>query len=218
MRDDRPDDGVVLVHGAATTGAVWGRVIAALAARDVNDVVVVERPCSGSMDREVRVLAPAVRGRVVVGQSGGATLALALAASDVPIRGALCHEPAAGSLAPRLLDPVAAAYREGGVAGFGAALYGPSWTLEFAPDPDAVARDLPMFRAFEPAAAAAGQGRVRTTVGEFSPAVRHDAAAALSTRFGFDHVVLPDTAHFAAWDAPDRFADAICDFLRELRS
>ena len=192
--------------------------VAALAARGVDDVIVVERPCSGSMDREIRALAPFARDRVVVGQSGGATLALALAASDVPILGALCHEPAAGSLAPHLLDPVVAAYREDGVAGFGAALYGPSWAPEFAPDPDAVARDLPMFRAFEPAAAAAGQGPVRTTVGQFSPAARHDAAAALSSRFGFETAVLPDTAHFAAWDSPDRFADAIRAFLRDLRS
>jgi hypothetical protein len=50
-----------------------------------------------------------------------------------------------------LLDEVARAFRRQGVAGFGGALYGPSWTPELtAASRDTVAGELAMFRAFEP--------------------------------------------------------------------
>jgi hypothetical protein len=58
-------------------------------------------------------------------------------------------------------DGVAAAYRDGGTPGFAAALYSPVWTPAEAPaDPGAAGRDLAMFRAFEPAPPAAGEGPV----------------------------------------------------------
>ena len=88
----------------------------------------------------------------------------------MPLAGAVLHEPAAGSLVPGLLDPVTRAYAEGGVPGFAGALYGPAWTPELAPpDPDAVLRDLTMFRGFEPALATVDTRHAVTTVGSCHP-------------------------------------------------
>src|SRR5581483_4972902 len=116
------------------------------------------------MDDELAALAPWCADAVVVGVSGGATMGLAMAAAGVPFTAAFLHEPAVGSLLPGLLDAVVAAYAAGGAAAFGAALYGPAWTpSELAgtstdagtgTDADRVARDIAMFRRFEPAAPA----------------------------------------------------------------
>lgn len=200
---------IVLVHGAATTSAVWARVIPALRALGFDDVDAVDRPCTGDLARELAFLAPRVEGALVAGQSGGATLGLALAASGIPLAGAVCHEPAVGSLVPSLLAPVAAAYDRDGLAGFGAALYGPSWTVAAAgADRDAVARDLPMFRAFEPAASRQPEGAVLVTVGASSPPIRHEAAVALHDRLGYP-IAQIDGRHFVAWDAAEAFAGTI---------
>ena len=104
---------IVLLHGIATTAAVWDRVVTALAALGVTDVVALQRPCTGSLPAELDALAPLVHEALVVGQSGGATLALALAGSDHALAGAVAHEPAVGSLVPALLAPVAAAKTAG---------------------------------------------------------------------------------------------------------
>ncbi len=197
---------IVLVHGVATGAASWSRVSALLEGFDVR---VVERPCSGDLETELAALRPVAEGALVVGVSGGATLGLALAASGVRLAGAILHEPAVGSLAPGLLAPMAAAFAEGGVPGFGAALYGPSWSPEMAPDPAAVARELPMFRAFEPAAASAGQGPVLVTVGGESSPARHAAAAALHDKLGYPIETLPGCQHFVQWDNAPAFAALI---------
>ncbi len=191
----------MLIHGAATTSRVWRHVIPLLGGLDVTCP---DRACSGDLATEVAALRPACDGAVVAGVSGGATLGLALAAAGVPMRAAVLHEPAVGSLYPGLLDAVRAAYQAGGVAGFAAALYGPSWTPAEAPeDPGAVARDLAMFSAFEPAApAAVGGGPVVVTVGERSP-------RALAGTFGFPVRELPGAHHAVHLDAPAAFADAI---------
>ena len=119
-----------------------------------------ERAASGSLDREIDDLVGPATGSLVVGVSGGATLGLELAARGAPFQRAILHEPAVGSLQPGQLDAVAAAYARGGVAEFGRTLYGPTWRPELAPtDPDAVGRDLAMFRQFEPRPPAPGSGR-----------------------------------------------------------
>ncbi len=202
---------IVLLHGIATTASVWDRVVAALADLGIHDVVALERPCTGSLAAEIDALAPHAEGALVVGQSGGATLALALAASDrISLAGALAHEPAVGSLLPGLLAPVAAAYADGGIEGLGATLYGPSWSIAMAPpDHTRVPSELAMFRAFEPAAAPEHQGPILVTVGERSPRIRHEAAAALHERLGYETATLHGAAHFAAWDAAEAFAAAI---------
>jgi pimeloyl-ACP methyl ester carboxylesterase len=204
---------VVLIHGAATTSRVWQRVVPLLGGLPVTCP---DRPCTGDLAAEVGALREQCSGAVVAGVSGGATLGLALAAAGVPIRGAVLHEPAAGSLYPGLLDAVRAAYRAGGVEGFAAALYGPAWTQAQAPeDPGAVARDLAMFTSFEPAAPAAPvaaahcAGQVVLTVGERSPRARHESVRRLAKKFGFPVRELPGAGHAVHLDHPEVFAAAI---------
>jgi pimeloyl-ACP methyl ester carboxylesterase len=207
---------VALIHGAAVTSRIWDRVIAALSrALPESLVVAPQRASSGSLDVEIDALLPACADAVVVGVSGGATLGLELATRGVPFRSAVLHEPAVGSLLPGLLAPVVAAYQAGGVAGFGRALYGPSWSITDAPaDPAAVARDLAMFQAFEPAAAAPGSGPILITVGELSPPVRNEAAAALCETFGYSIATVPDSGHAAHRDAPAALASLVSRIAR----
>lgn len=201
---------IVLVHGAATTPSVWDAVITALHRRGFDEVEAVRRPCSGDLEVELASVASRSEGALVVGQSGGATLALALAGSSAPVAGVLCHEPAVGSLLPGLLAPMAAAFAAGGVPAFGAALYGPGWSLADAgEDVDAVGRELPMFRGFEPTASALPASAALVTVGARSPEIRHDAARALHDRLGYAWTLVPGAAHFVAREAPEEFADLI---------
>ncbi|MGK2855441.1 MAG: alpha/beta fold hydrolase [Microbacteriaceae bacterium] len=205
---------VVLVHGGATTASVWSRMASLL---EGVDVVAVDRPCSGDLATELATLAPHAEGALVVGVSGGATLGLALAASDVRLAGAILHEPAVGRLVPGLLAPMAAAYEAGGVDLFAATLYGTSWNRTMAPADDAmVARDLAMFRAFEPAAAREGQGPVLITVGADSPPARHAAARALHDTLGYRTQNLPGCRHFVQWDNPEVLADLVMRALSEI--
>jgi pimeloyl-ACP methyl ester carboxylesterase len=114
---------------------------------------------------------------------------------------------------PGLLAPVVAAYAQDGVAGFGTALYGSAWDPAMAPqDPEAVRRDLAMFRAFEPVAvsgtgvALGSSERVTTTVGELSPPVRYRAARALRARCGLPYQILDRCGHAAHLERPDLLA------------
>ncbi len=200
---------VVLIHGAATTSRVWRRVRPLLRGFDV---VVPDRPCSGDLSAEVAALRQQCAGALVVGVSGGATLGLALAAAGVPMTAALLHEPAVGSLLPGLLDGVRRAYSAGGVSAFARSLYGPAWTDAEAPaDPAAVARDLAMFAAFEPAAPVPVMraGQVVITVGECSPAIRHDSVRRLAGRFGYPAWVVPGAGHAAHLTHPEEFTALI---------
>ena len=194
---------ILFIHGAATTAAVWSRTIARL---DGYDVEAIDRPSTGNLDLELEWLAAYASGALVVGASGGATLCLALAASTIDIAAGIAHEPAVGSLLPELLAPVASAFAEGGAARMGAALYGPLWRPEMAPDADAVSRDLGMFRAFEPEPPRVGNGRVLVTTGERSPEIRRLAADRLSAALGYDTATLPGCAHLVALEAPDVLA------------
>src|SRR5438105_3244936 len=195
---------IVLVHGAATTSAVWRGVAAALAGYEV---VMPDRPCTGELELELDYLAALCDGAVVGGISGGATLGLALASRGVPFRAAVLHEPAAGSLVPGLLGPMAAAYHTRGVEGFATTLYGPSWSPADAPaDPDAVGRDLAMFRGYEPSAPGPGSGPVLLTVGGDSPPVRQEVQVALTTTLGVQARTIPGVTHALHLDAPEAFA------------
>jgi pimeloyl-ACP methyl ester carboxylesterase len=202
-----PGPRIVLLHGVATTSALWRPVLPFL---DDLEVLAPDRPCLGDLAAELDALTPIVDGALVVGVSGGATLGLAFAASEVRLAGALVHEPAVGSLLPGLLAPVAAAYTVGGVPGFGAALYGPLWDAGMASsDAAVVERELPMFRAFEPAAAAPGQGPVLVTVGGESPPPRHAAATALHEHLGYPVRVIPGASHFLPVEQPETLARLI---------
>lgn len=177
-----------------------------------HEVTAVERPRSGSLTAELAWLAPRVEGRWLVGISGGATLALALAASQVQLAGAVAHEPAVGSLLPSLLTPMRAAFEAGGTAAFAATLYGSSWSPALAGtafDDEVTARELSMFAGFEPAAPRPGQGPLLVTYGAASPAVREEAARVLAERFGVRVRSVPGAAHFAPVDAPAEFAQVV---------
>jgi len=205
---------VLLVHGAATTGAVWDRLTPLLADLDL-PLVAPDRRCSGDLATEVAALAPLAEGAVVVGVSGGATLGLALASGPTRLAGAVLHEPAVGSMVPGLLDHVVAGYAADGVPGFARALYGPGWSPAMGPtDPGAVGRDLAMFRGFEPEPVAPGQGPVVVTVGSDSPAPRHAAAESLRERLGVEVRVLPGCVHFVQHDAPEALAVVVRDVVR----
>jgi pimeloyl-ACP methyl ester carboxylesterase len=243
-----PTPSFLLLHGAATTGAIWAGVRRELGERPT---LAPDRPSTGDLDLELAALADAVEAaatrwatplpprpgpaaapsarprdapadgtrRPVVfgGVSGGATLGLAALAAGVPLAATVLHEPAVGSLLPGLLAPMAAAYASGGVAGFGGALYGPSWRPAVAPaDPGAVARDLAMFLRFEPAAPKATPGPVLVTVGERSPEVRHRAAAALHRELGVRIRVLPGCGHAVHLEAPEQFARVLTEVAAAL--
>ncbi len=201
---------LVLIHGAATTPRVWRGVLPHLDGAAGFEVVCPQRPCSGDLDAEVAALAGLCADAVVAGVSGGATLGLALAAHGVPLRAAVLHEPAAGSLAPGLLTHVAEGLRTGGVAGFGGALYGPAWTpAEASGEPAEVERDFAMFRAFEPAPPAPGCGPVLLTLGGDSPPARHASVTALARHCALPWRTMPGTAHAAHLEHPAAFAAMI---------
>ena len=190
----------VLVCGVATDPPVWAPTAGLLAAAGF-DVDVPVRPQSGCLDTEVEFLAPRCEGAVVFGVSGGATLGVELATRGIGMAAGFFHEPAAGTLAPGLLEHVVDAFRRDGVAGFGRALYGPNWTIaRTSADETVVARELAMFRAFEPREPAVDATEVTLTVGEKSPAARHDSVEAVAGRCGFDRRVLKGTSHAAHLD------------------
>jgi pimeloyl-ACP methyl ester carboxylesterase len=232
----------LLLHGAATTGAIWAGVRRELGPRVVRTP---DRPSSGDLDRELAALRAAVtaagtlpaggsgrppatatapaglaraaRPVVFGGVSGGATLGLAALAAGLPLAAAVLHEPAVGSLLPGLLAPMAAAFADGGVPAFGQTLYGPCWRPTDAPaDPAAVARDLAMFVRFEPAPPRPTPGPVVVTVGERSPEVRHRAAEALRRELGLPVRVLPGCGHAAHLEAPAAFAALLTEAAAKL--
>jgi len=196
---------IVLLHGAATTSAIWSAVAGHL---QDHEVVTPDRPRSGDLVRELDWLAPIVRDSWLVGFSGGATLGLALAASDVRLAGAVLHEPAVGSLLPELLAPMRAAYESGGTAEFGRTLYGDEWDVSMAgPHGDEVTgRELSMFAAYEAAPAHEGQGRVIVTVGGESPAIRQRSVEALQRAHGYEVQRIEGVSHFVAGRAAGTFA------------
>lgn len=175
---------VVLIHGAATDSRVWHRTIAALHAHwdadEPLETLAVNRPQTGDWDTECAALAPVCVDAYVVGVSGGATLGLELAARGVAMRAALLHEPAAGSLAPDLLAHVAEGLQREGVAGFGRSLYGQLWSpTDTAAPREMVTAEFAMFGAFEPRPLTIPTHKVHLSVGELSPASRHEAVSTL---------------------------------------
>lgn len=212
---------IVLLHGAATTSRVWRHVVDVLrideSTKDL-EFVVPDRPQSGDLDTEVNVLMPFVENAFVVGVSGGATLGLELAARAATMRGAVLHEPAAGSLVPGLLEGVGAALEQDGVAGFGSALYGPAWTVgETDAARSTVEREFAMFGMFEPCSLLLGPERVLVTTGADSPARRRDVADALASRLGVRTALVPGVGHAAHLAAPAAFAAVIIGELRRSR-
>lgn len=210
---------ILLLHGAATTGAVWNPVVDILKnLPDAPEVISPDRPSTGDIVSETAWLAPMAEGALVVGAGGGGALCLALAASEVQIAGGLAHEPAAGRLVPELLAPLVTAYARGGARALATAAYGDSWDSSMLGDTDAVGRDFAMFRILEPVPARDGQGPVLVTVGSLSPPVRHRAAETMSSIAGYDVATLPGARHFVQYESPALFAEWIAAMLAGLRS
>lgn len=190
----------VLLCGVAVDPPVWEQTSTLLSERGFH-VVIPQRPRSGNLATEVDFLAPLCDGAVVFGVSGGATLGLELAARGVTMTAAVLHEPAAGSLMPGLLDPVVAAFDEDGVPGFGHELYGPGWDPSMTTSSgETVARELAMFRRFEPRPFTNSSSSVTLTVGANSPRARHESVHALAVALALEVRVLPDTSHAAHLD------------------
>lgn len=212
---------LVLVHGAASTGRVWRHVARALRSRadtSEDEIIIPERPQSGDLDCEVAALATIADNALVVGVSGGATLGLELSARGVPIRGAVLHEPAAGSLVPGLLAGVGEALMTDGVPGFGVALYGNGWTpAETEVSAETVAREFAMFRTFEPRALQSDPARVLVTTGSASPPPRHRVAHALERTLHVRTALVVGAAHAVHLDAPEQFAAIIAEQAKALR-
>jgi len=202
---------IVLVHGVATTSRVWRDVAPLLP----GEVVAVDRPASGDLDVEVAHLAALCSGAVVVGVSGGATLGYEIVSRGVPVAAAVLHEPAAGSLAPGLLTHVDQAFTANGrVEDFGAALYGPRWSVsESDADSSMVAAEFAMFRAFEPASLGDAAGRVLLTTGSLSPVARRNSVERLSDYSGAPTAVVTGCSHAAHLEAPEAFAMLISDMV-----
>jgi len=158
---------------------------------------------------------------VVAGMSGGATVALALALSRPErVLVAVAHEPAVGSLSPRLRALVRGALAHGGGSELVRVLAGTE-TWGRLPDavvtaldasPGLVEADARAFLAFEPdLPPAPAVCPLVCSVGERSSALRFEIAELLAARTGARMVVVPGCGHLPQLDAPAAFARLIID-------
>ncbi len=178
-------------------------------------------------------LAARSSGVVVVGVSGGATLALALALRHPSLlRGIVSHEPLIGSLQPDLHARVRAAGEalerdpsEEAARHFVSGLYGESVVECWPPEADdwiaahwpTICAEVRHFADFEPSLdQLAHQGVPHlTTVGRNSPVERHEVADALGDR-GAERRVLDSCGHLAPLQAPAAFAGAVEDLIERV--
>jgi len=168
-------------------------------------------------------------GVVLVGVSGGATLALlaAIARARTPVAGGavtvVCHEPLVGPLAPDLHRRVTRAVGELalGTGRFVRHLVGEATWAQLDANarattvrrPDLVAAEARAFARVAPTpgdlAAVRLDGGLVTTVGEHSGPERHRVAAVLARLSGSRVEVVTGAGHLAQVDAPDAFVAAI---------
>ncbi len=194
-----------------------------------------EPPVSSFADllADVADLVAAVGPTLLVGVSGGATLALAAALAGTPgVAAVVAHEPLVGPLVPALHDLVTAGAErlaasdpapspqgvdEAAVA-FVAGLVGadvwarlPHEAHAFAARHAAtVRREVPLFVGWRPDLSTLAHHAVPVVVstGELSAAPRHETAAVLAAA-GARSVVVPAAGHLAPWQRPSAFADVI---------
>ncbi|KFJ04196.1 hypothetical protein BISU_1234 [Bifidobacterium subtile] len=212
---------IVLIHGAAATSRIWRLVIAELhVSLPYTRILVPDRRCTGNMDKETDDLWEACSGALVVGVSGGATLAWALASRKCPMLGMIAHEPAAGNLCPGLLSYAGSAWSESTLNPvrratlFGERLYGTQWNADELPsDVAAVSRDYRMFSQFNPAPPRINPSVITLTIGALSPKIRYDAAQAYEQTFGIPSHTLAGAKHCVQLEQPRLFADVIASHL-----
>lgn len=189
-----------------------------------------ENACVPSFEDQVNQLGQLVSAHapaVVVGVSGGATLALAAAiANPDGLRLAICHEPLVGANVPELDAIVNASAHTlnsfsqpnpAALATFFQRLYGASW-MEM-PEPFrkwadrnalAIGNDVAHFASFQPDLDLLRTTRTKvvTTVGSTSQRYRH-AVAELLANYGVTVHQLPETSHLATVEAPEAFSAVI---------
>lgn len=175
---------------------------------------------------------PTPAGVTVVGVSGGATLALALAIrwAGQGRRGSrvIAHEPLIGELAPALAARVTDAYHRTlehdptQASHYVAELVGPAtWARQ---DEDARARvaahawviaaEVPTFLAFHPSLDELRLLRGApfiTSIGSESPGARWETVDVLHAAAGVRTAVIEGAGHLAQIDAPHRFADLVIE-------
>lgn len=234
--------GVVLLHGVGAGPATFATVADDLALD--HRVLVVERPVGGggeggarSLDEQADQVALLLTGEratggALVGVSGGATLALALAIRHPEVADRLVvHEPLLGHHAPVLHQRFAAAASRA-AAGDEAtlavveAVMGPATWAALDPVTRAAARadvarwraEIPQFASFDPT-----QEELRAlvdrpllcTVGAESGPERHAAAAVLARLSGAEVVVVPGSGNAVQLDAPHAFAQLVRTWLAQ---
>ncbi|HWF36288.1 MAG TPA: alpha/beta hydrolase [Solirubrobacteraceae bacterium] len=224
---------VVLIHGVGFGPETLGGLAAALATQA--PVIRVTRrgygerahlPPAASVALHVEdVLAvldeAEVSRAVIAGMSGGATIALALAiACPERVVAAVVHEPAVGSVAPKLRALVRDALTRGGGSELLRVLAGaetwdaltPAAVAALDASSRLVEADAAAFLAFEPHLASA-RGRVPLvcSVGEHSSVLRHAVAEQLAERMGAPVAVVPGCRHLPQLDAPEAFAELILE-------
>ena len=221
---------ILLIHGAAATGRIW-RWVAPILQADGFSVCVAERESSGSLRHEIDQLWSRAENSIVLGVSGGATLAWELASRGCDMKAIIAHEPAAGSLVPNLLSGPGSAFAALDNAPgdttdttmmlrraitFGKALYGDCWTeRELPADPMAVYHDFQMFAAFEPHQPRIPLQRIHLTLGQLSSNPRYQVAAEYKRHFAVDSLVIPQTRHCVQLEQPQRFAHYVISIARQ---
>lgn len=230
-------DAVVLLHGVGLDPHLFDPLMSEFARRSLPPSVALLRPayrpgstCRPSVEEQAESLLDEIAplGRVaVVGLSGGATIAVAMAVTGHRCLGAvIAHEPLVGPLAPTLFgvvveaaDRLASDGSAGAVDRFVGSLVGPAtWAAlpasarQFVNDHAEVVRDeVPEFVAFTPTSAALAALRVPllvTTGGDSAP-VRHEAAGILRGISGCVLAVIEDGGHLAPWEQPAGYAAVV---------
>jgi pimeloyl-ACP methyl ester carboxylesterase len=233
---------VALVHGVGFGPSTFARVARELRRAEApGRVIVVERRGYGSRSQLappehvedhvsdlLEVLdAAGIERAVAAGCSGGATIALA-AALTAPERviAAVSHEPAVGSLGPRLLALIEQSLRAGGMT-LMRALAGPhTWSrldavqlAELEACAPIVAADARAYLAWEPPLELAGEAApVVCSVGRRSGELRHAIAAVVEQRLGARIAVVEDCGHLVQLDAPLAFAALVSATARRAGS
>lgn len=228
---------VVLLHGVGFGPGTLAPVASALAGRA--RVLVVRRPVpapGAALEHQAADTGAVVTDylggepHVVAGVSGGATLALALAATGAPLLGIVAHEPLLGAAAPALAALIRASHAAlaaGDIdpAAWYAGLVGErTWrsldegdrTATLGAHDDLVAETKP-FVEWDPSnddITALRSIPITSTVGKRSRIARWRAAADLHRLVGASVEVLPGTGHLVQFEAPNAFADAVGRSLR----
>lgn len=223
--------GIVLLHGVGAGPDTFAP-LAELLAVD-HRVLVLERPGGAhrpvSLEGQAEAVAEAMAAHgagdaLVVGVSGGATLALALAIRHREV-GVVVHEPLVGRRATALHQRFAAAARQAERSDAAAlevvrAVLGEATWQRLAPaararieaDAARARAEIPVFAAFDPSPAdlaSLGTRPLLTTVGARSGPERRAAAAVLAEAAGATVAEVDGAGNAVHLDAPDAFASLV---------